>query len=260
MTWTEATPRARGVAAVLRGVLSAALMFTLSGCSGGSQDASIAPAVLPEAFADVAKVDKVRSLSHLDFDILESPIEVAQVSEVALTGKVVRVLDGPRFYADGYTDYYQYIEVRPADTYKDDTDSDEGDVFVRIYAGSQDTDVNGQPLPAPDGVTYTKLTAAELAEAFPAGTKITVMGRETTAESPTAGATTVDAGQSLPAGSLLIAADPQGLLLEGPDHTLINAGAEQEVVEGDDWASGDGAFTQTMDELENATERELASE
>lgn len=240
--------------------LAVLLAAFLGACANDSQPSANEEVKLPTAFADVAKVDKVRSLSHLDFDILESPIEVAQVSEVALTGKVVRVLDGPRFYADGYTDYYQYIEVRPADTYKDDTDSDEGDVFVRIYAGSQDTDANGKPLPAPDGVTYTKLTAAELAEAFPAGTKITVMGRETTAESPTAGATTVDAGQSLPAGSLLIAADPQGLLLEGPDHTLINAGAEQEVVEGDDWASGVGAFTQTMDELENAKPEELASE
>ncbi len=230
-------------------MLLGALVFVTGACTVPGPPT---PVDLPEAYASLEDTERVRNLNHADFDILESPTEVAEILPVVLTGKVVSVHEGPAFYSTGLTDYYSFVEIRLDELIKDEQDTRSSSVYVLIDSGGAVTDEHGVEVPRQEGESYSRLTKEELALAFPIGVNATVMGYYTTLQSPVDGAVSIRQGVKLPKDALLIGPDPQGFILEGKNHTAINMQSEQENIEFGAWDTGADAFTELVETLEEA--------
>lgn len=230
-----------------KAVAVATSVLLLASCSAEPKEQ---PRELPVAYASISETARIRSLSQSDLKILESPIAVADLLPVVVVGRVVAVHEGPVFYSTGMSDYYAFVEVQPEEILKNEEDAPAKSIYVLVEAGGAVTDEEGVEKPLKKGESYSRLTDNELSRGFPVGVNATVMGYYTTLDAPVEGAVTISRGSSVPEGTLVLRPDPQGFILEGENGTAVNTQSEQENIEVGAWETGNDAFLEIVESLE----------
>ena len=184
--------------------------LAVSGCAVSATNVDPGPSVT-SASSGVLSVEAVRQLTRdisFDYDVVASNKELADLSDVVLSGDMVEVSAGPQFGKAGENDGLSKIQsvvlqVRADDVAKGPVKPGES-LYLVVYA--------------PDGVD-----AAAWNKAVPAGTAVAVYATRSPNDAPKEGSTgidTIDWRAGRPAGAALYVPSVQGLAVQVEDGTL----------------------------------------